>query len=118
MNPRTQNLHDPVQIKPLLRSIAHEITERSAAVQALEARVDAIVESPRGRRDELLDLRAELAEHRHEIRLARKELEHLGWSFEEGESPMLVMSTGGGIERLAWQPEQTGFHPRTNGAGL
>ena len=118
MSSRIQPVHDPVSVKPLLRSIAREIRERRERIQILEARMEALGHAPGRTHDELLELRAELAEHRRGLRLANKELEELGWTLQEGETPMLVMPTGGGIERLSWEPDKTGYYPNAFGAEL
>ena len=83
--PYTQTI--VMRLLPLLESIAREFQERGEALQALEARIRRLVD---GESDQLV---AEAAEHKRELRHARKELELLGCSVI-GEEPLTFRIPG------------------------
>jgi hypothetical protein len=92
--------HDAKRLVPLLETIAREISERVAAIQELEERSAA----PRRPSQRLHD-QAELAIHRRELRLARKELETLGCSNDEAHpTEVLIPGRDGNLEHgFRWQ---------------
>jgi len=66
----------PRRVYPLLRAIAQEIRERTAALEGLESRLR---ESERTGTPVPEGLRGEVAGHRREIRAGCRELERLGF---------------------------------------
>ena len=70
------------QLLPLLESIGQEIAERLHEVRILQGRI-AVQEYHGGEVTELLDLKATLANHKREVRLASKELERLGCTLDD-----------------------------------
>ena len=81
-----------IRLVPLLRSIMHEVCERSTALAQLESHLERLA-----RRQEkgpkFYDLRAQLAVHRRELRLTKKELTRLGCVLN-GNHPTLVHIPG------------------------
>ena len=88
-----------MRLLPLLESIAREFQERGEALQALEARIRKLAKG------ESVELVAEAAEHRRELRHAHEELDGLGCSVI-GEEPLTFRIPGRvGQERhsFLWQ---------------
>ncbi len=81
-----------LRLVPLLRSIMREVCERSTAIAQLETHLEKL-SGPRKKSPEFYDLRGRLATHRRELRLARKELSHLGCVLD-GNRPMRVRIPG------------------------
>lgn len=99
--------YDPAHARalaPLLDSISREIEGRAADLEALEARIHELKNSPFFS-DELPGLEAEAAVHRRELRHCRQELERLGCTVL-GTSPLTVRiptQVGKKRESLLWQ---------------
>jgi hypothetical protein len=92
------------RLVPLLRSISHEIRERSREIQGLELRL-AELDADSAERD-AGELQAQLAVHRRELRFAKKELDRLGCSIDES-APFRILIPGQDGELshgYAWQP--------------
>jgi hypothetical protein len=99
---------DAKALAPLLDSIVHEIEERTALLESIEADLAEFRESPFLEQNES-SLRAEAASQRRELRHCREELERLGCSVV-GTSPMTIrIPTHEGSRHLSrvWQPGQT-----------
>ncbi len=91
MNLEHDDLADPKCTLPLLRGIALEIQERTAAVQRIEAVIDARRPTRRPRAVNVDGLCARLAEHRRELRHAAMELNRLGWSVLSADSEQVLL---------------------------
>jgi len=76
---------------PLLRCIAIEIQERTAACQRIEAVIGARRPTRRPRAVNVQALAARLAEHRAELRSAATELKRLGWSILRADSEQILL---------------------------
>ncbi len=84
---------------PLLESISRELTERHAAIAKLERGLRSFPDSEAPNAEEL-DLRAELATQRRELRLAQKELEKLGCAVDENDPGCIrIPGADGKLER-------------------
>ena len=81
-----------LRLVPLLRSIMREICERSSAIAQLETHLEKL-SRPGKKSPGFYDLQARLSTHRRELRLARKELSHLGCVLD-GSHPMRVRIPG------------------------
>ncbi len=104
-------LTDPVRVRPLLRAIVRELRERLPRAHRLEARMRAL-ESSGGWTPAALGVRAELAQERRAFEAIEKELDDLGWTWEEdGTDVRLIAPVARGLECLSWQPDRTGFWP-------
>ena len=68
------------ELLPLLGAIGREIQERTRTLEELEGRIGRLSTLPFPDSDLLRELEAEAAGHRCGLRLARKELGHLGCS--------------------------------------
>jgi len=79
------------QLIPLLQSITAEVAERTRSVRRLERKLRAFGEDKDSA--EALNLRAELAEQRRELRHARTELEELGCTADDSD-PRRVLIPG------------------------
>lgn len=92
---------------PLLESITRELTERRRAARSTESAISRI-QRRGGSSADLTDLRALLATHRREIRLALAELERLGCAVdEEHPSRVLIPGVDGRLEGgYAWDPDE------------
>ena len=89
--------HDAKRLVPLLEAITSELSDRMTKVQRLEARVEEL--KPARRSSERLQLQAELATHRREVRLCRKELEALGCVNDEAHpTEVLIPGRDGNLE--------------------
>ncbi len=89
--------HDAKRLVPLLEAITSELSHRLSEVQRLEDRV----ERPKNARQtsERIQLQAELAVHRREVRLCRKELESLGCVNDESHpTEVLIPGRDGNLE--------------------
>ena len=99
------------KLLPLLDVITREISERSVAVRRLTRRVTELREL-NGPQAELLDLEAELAGHKRELRHARTELESLGCAVDDAH-PLRIMIRGsdGTFDRgYLWDVGTGGIH--------
>lgn len=100
---RTYDSQGADQLIPLLRSVQREMRERADLIRGLRLRIDKLAQDPDSQAA-LRALQAELANHKREIRLARKELERLGCAIDE-ERPERVLIPGddGDLARgFAW----------------
>ena len=79
------------QLVPLLKAIGREIADRLDAIHILEQRI-ASMKATVGRED-MLNLKAELADNRRELRLARAELGTFGCVSDETQ-PQRVLIPG------------------------
>ena len=107
------NAHSPKEIErllPLLRSIAHEIRDRTAAISYLESRVQSLKPSSRIHAEDLRLAEASLAIERREIRHAQEELERLGCRLDENDSERIVFEDEGQSVTFAWKLGDTSFH--------
>ena len=85
--------HDSAQsLVPYLESITLELKERRHEIRVLESAIDRLQRTD-GPSTEIGDLRAALANHRFEFRLALEELERLGCSVDE-HKPFRVLIPG------------------------
>ncbi|MDP6761302.1 MAG: DUF2203 family protein [Planctomycetota bacterium] len=84
--------HSADSLIPLLRVIQREIRERSDAVRILENRLRAF-SLDQADSSAFLAVRAELSNHRREIRLSKKELERIGCALDAGQ-PNRVLIPG------------------------
>jgi hypothetical protein len=100
------------QLVPLLKSITKEMEERVAAIRRLEAQVETISAGGRDKGNVELDLQAELATQRRELRLAGKELERLGCIVDPTHPQrVLIPGSDGNIERgFRWDLDATGIY--------
>ncbi len=81
---------------PLLMGICSEIAERTASAHRLKRSIrtlESAADGQPGAVEDLLNLRAELANHRREIRLAKAEVTSLGCAFDESR-PQRVLIPG------------------------
>lgn len=92
---------------PLLMGICNEISERSASAHRVKRSIrtlESAAEGEPGAIEDLLNLRAELANHRREIRHAREEIEALGCAFDESRSQRVLIpdENGNRTNGYAW----------------
>lgn len=94
---------------PLLESITRELNERRHEARLTEAAISRLRRRG-GSSATLSDLRAVLATHNREIRLALAELERLGCTVDlEGPFRVLIPGVDGSLAGgYAWDPEETG----------
>jgi hypothetical protein len=112
MNAFRPPLPDPVRVRPLLRAIVRELRERLSVAHRLVARMHSL-ETGGERTPASLGVRAELAQERQALHAIDRELERLGWTWEEdGTRVRLLRRLAHGLESLSWEPERTGFWPR------
>lgn len=81
---------------PLLMGICNEISERSASAHRVKRSIRTLESAAAGEPgavEDLLNLRAELANHRREIRHAKEEIAGLGCAFDESR-PQRVLIPG------------------------
>ena len=100
---RSYDSRNADRLIPLLRSVQREVREREDQVRGLRVRMSNLPRTAASK-DELRDLQAELAIHKREIRLSRKELGRLGCAIDE-ERPERVLIPGadGDLARgFAW----------------
>jgi hypothetical protein len=92
---------------PLLESITRELTERRHEARVTETAIRRLRRQG-GTAEELTDLRAILATHKREIRLALAELERLGCSVDtDRPSRVLIPGVDGSLEGgYAWDPDE------------
>ena len=102
----TQSYDRPAagNLVPLLQSIANEIRDRRIAIKKLDlALLSSTPES-----DQALNLQADRANHRKEMRLAMKEITRLGCSVAR-EHPLRVLIPGrsGEFDGFVWDAGET-----------
>jgi hypothetical protein len=103
-------------VSPLLRSIAFEVRERLRDIRDLESRQRLIeCQSSPPSAKEMSDIAARLSVHRRELRMARRELERMGWIVEEMVPLRLVHIDLDRRDDATWQLTDTGF--RRAGSG-
>lgn len=106
------------QLVPLLEAISAEIAERTVQIELLEQHAAALREGSEteSNRRELMDLQAELAIHHREVRLAKKELEHLGCAVDESfPARILIPGRDGNLERgFRWDAGDETVHRLPN----
>ena len=110
MSIRTYNQDQAQRLIPLFQSIATEIGERRGALHLLEVRqLDSEPDS-----DHAIQLQAERANHRKEVRLALREITRLGCSVAR-EYPLRVLIPGphGEADGFSWSLGQTEIEPCT-----
>ena len=93
MRPIQYEADDARKLFPLLESIAHEIEERSLALETLEAEIERLSRDPRRNERALHQSVAEAAAHRRGLRHAKDELERLGCSVV-GTAPLTLRIPG------------------------
>lgn len=95
------------QLVPLLESIVREVADRLHEIRILESRIGRIeAEAGEQASSEFFDLKASLATHRREIRLATRELERLG-CVVDGRHPLRIIIPGsdGNLDHgFQWDP--------------
>lgn len=96
---RAYDARNADQLIPLLRSVQREIRERADEIRGLRVRLTNLTRG-QGDVEATRALQAELANHKREIRLARKELERLGCAIDE-ERPERVLIPGVGGDLAA-----------------
>jgi len=84
------------RLLPLLRAIGTEMKERSAAIQALEARIADLALKPALHRREISVLESELSLHRRELRGVEKEMSRLGCTIDEA-NPNRILVAGSAV---------------------
>lgn len=89
---------------PLLQSIASELRDRRFAIK----RLDHAIQSSTPESDRTLNLQADRANHRKEMRLALKEITRLGCSVAR-EHPLRVLIPGrsGEFDGFVWDTGET-----------
>lgn len=92
------------KLLPLLQSITAEIRDRLASIGELDGKVASMPEDNL-ETTRYLNLLAELATQRRELRLAKKECERLGCVLEEGEPTRIyIPGSNGNLETgFRWQ---------------
>lgn len=100
------------QLVPLLKSITKEMDERITRIRRLEKLLEPALTDERTRTNAELDLLAELATQRRELRLARKELERLGCVVDPAHPQrVLIPGSDGNLERgFRWELDATGVY--------
>ena len=90
------------KLVPLLEAITREMVDRSQTIRLLERQKPSSSDAPPDAAE--LDRRAELATHRRELRLAKKELEKLGCIIDETDlTRVYIPGTDGKIDQgFSW----------------
>ena len=114
------------QLVPLLESITREVVDRLHEVRLLQGKL-ALLEQENQRvglsaekSGEFLELRAVVANHRRQIRLAMKELERLGCVVDE-DNPLLIFipGTDGNIDHgFQWDPSDPTLRRAATGTAV
>lgn len=110
MSIHTYNEREAQRLIPLFQSIATEVGERRGALHLLEVRqLDTEPDS-----DQAIQIQAERANHRKELRLALREVTRLGCSVAR-EYPLRVLIPGpnGDADGYSWSLGQTEIEPCT-----
>jgi len=98
------DLQSAERLAPLLQGIAFEIQERSRVIRAVRHRLgkicgpDGDLPREKGPRNEALELRARLATHLRERRIAQEELEELGCYLDESSRTVRIPGPSGTLE--------------------
>lgn len=89
---RSYDSRNADRLIPLLRSVQRELRERADHIRGLRVRMANLPRTAAGL-DEQRTIQAELAHHKLEVRLARKEIERLGCAIDE-QRPERVLIPG------------------------
>lgn len=105
------------QLLPLLQSIGQEVTERLHEIRVLRGRISAH-EQADGDIEQLLGLKATLANHKREVRLAGKELERLGCTLDEDcPGRILIPGADGEVAHgFTWEASNPSLRRNSTGA--
>jgi hypothetical protein len=93
MQNETQAQMDAERMLPLLRSIGQELLDRTRAIEALEAKLEARAPARQVPDQDGAQLEAELALHRRELRSVERELSRLGCSLD-ADHPLRILVLG------------------------
>lgn len=96
---------DAQRLVPLLDSIFREVAERRRQARLLEKQLVAAQQGGKAEDDQsdhLLELRAQLATQRRELRLAQKEFERLGCSVDEHNPNRVLILGPNGRQTFRW----------------
>lgn len=108
MNQRTYDRTHASQLVPMLRSIMTEILERTGAIETLEARLETRLQdrANAGRDRDVTQLRAQIAEHRRQLRLATRELARFGCAIDQDHPARVLIpgETGELLQGYRWSP--------------
>ncbi|MEM6672505.1 MAG: DUF2203 family protein [Planctomycetota bacterium] len=101
---------DAAKLVPLLESIVTEVADRRRTIRTLERSL--ATEKENGSPQPVTGpIRARLASERRELRLATKELERLGCSFDEhNPNRVMIPGTDGGESGFHWDAGETEVH--------
>ena len=111
---RTYDRTEAAKLVPLLNVITLEIFERSRATRVLSRHLKSLRENDAAA-TAILDVQAELANHKRELRVARQELGTLGCAVDEAH-PLRVIIRGqdGSFETgFAWDLGDPSVHELT-----
>ena len=105
----TYDRHDAQKLVPLLDAIFREVADRRHEIRLLEKQ---LVRAKReSAADEvLLTLRARLASHRRELRLARKEFERLGCQVDDHNPNRVLIAGPRGERSFRWDAGDESVH--------
>ncbi len=106
------------KLLPLLQSIGQEVTERLHEIRILRGRITAHEQGDWGV-EQLMGLKASLANHKREVRLAGKELERLGCVLDEDvPGRILIPGTDGEVAHgFIWEASDLALR-RTSTGGV
>jgi hypothetical protein len=96
---------DAQRLVPLLDSIFREVAERRREARILEKQLAAAKQAGSAEDDDsdrLLELRAQLATQRRELRLAQKEFERLGCEVDEHNPNRVLILGPNGRQTFRW----------------
>ena len=113
--------NDAQKLVPLLDSIFREVAERRREVRLLEKQLSAMkregAEPETAEQDRMVQLRAQLALHRRELRLARKEFERLGCEVDEHNPNRVLILGANGRQAFRWDAGDTAVQRILSDAG-
>ena len=98
---RSYDRHGAAKLVPLLDSITREIFERGRAVRALTRTLKLLRDSD-APAVAILDVQAELANHKRELRHAREELESLGCAVDDAQPMRVIIRGADGSFEAGW----------------
>ena len=111
----TYDRQDAQKLVPLLDAIFREVAERRHEARLLEKQL--VREKREGASAEtLLGLRARLASHRRELRLARKEFERLGCTVDDHNPNRVFIAGPIGERSFRWDAGDESVHRLAKGA--
>jgi len=102
---QANNKDDAQRLVPLLDSIFREVAERRREARLLEKQLAAVKQAStteENESDHLLQLRAQLAMQRRELRLAQKEFERLGCEVDEHNPNRVLILGPNGRQTFRW----------------